>query len=518
MKKTLGCLIALFVFLNSEFSLAQYQFQRTKLTEISFYDFQELVEESKTVESALGRIHEVYPELFDLYLLSYHSRSLQGSSPMSPRAIVFDPSGQFVMSFNGETSQRGGNAFEIMRFLPEQRRFEFREVVFSGQGGAQVSEANPKKCMVCHQSLERKVDDPRPNWEPYNFWPGFYGSVDGFLGVKRSRLRKPEVRNDDLLVAGIEAEEANLAKFFEEVKPTHSRYKFLGDFERRLTVDFTELMASLNFSRIHRLITEDHADVYQKLEPTFLGVLKCGRMMISAEDQAWIRQNSNGREPIYRDRRRSDEPKPTLDGVRTQLMQDQFAVTELSDEEFDAFVRGQYERQLQEYYDYKKIDISEGLFDLFETVGISTSDWSMDFRTQGRFAAVERFGTPSNTRAGFKNAIREHMTPKRFNALPGCDDLRSSSPLAFSAFRHSELARDLLEKKAVKLSQGEAPLMRRCQRCHDGADREVPYLPFHDENQLKLALDRPTRMGAASLRAVIKRRISIHETDNVRMP
>jgi hypothetical protein len=512
-------LVGLFL-LFSFSSLAQYQFERTKKAVVDKQQFEYLIADSDSVEAALERLHSVYPNLFDLYLLSYHSRSLQGSSPLKPRAIVFDPSGHFVMSFNGDRTQRGGNAIEIMRFLPEQRRFEFQEVVFEdGQEvGPKFSQVNPPKCMVCHQALGRESNDPRPNWEPYNFWPGFYGSADGFLGRKKYQIRNSAVSEDEFLVSGIESEESNLKQFLDEVKADHSRYRFLGEFEPRLTVDFTELMARRNFSRIHRLISEEQSEIFEAIEPTFYGALKCGRLMISNHDYQWLRQLMPDQEPIYRERRRSDVPPPTREGVRNRLLRDRFSVMDLSDEEFELTVERVYQGALREQQDYMKVDVSEFLHDLFEPLGVSTSDWSMDFRTQGRFAAIERFGTPSNTRDRFRDAIRNHMGTKAFNELPSCDELRELSPVAFSNFRNSDLVQKLLLRKQQNSLREERPLVQRCQRCHDGRDAEVPFIPFADESRLAAWLDRPLSAGSLTLRQDIERRMSIHAKDSERMP
>ncbi|MEO0337014.1 MAG: hypothetical protein AAF202_11495, partial [Pseudomonadota bacterium] len=430
---------------------------------VDFYQFSALLNDADSVDSAIKKLHSHKPELFDLYMLGYHSRSLQGSSPTKPRAIVFDPSGHLVFSFNGDDDQRGGNAIEVMRFLPEERKFEFREIVFHKGESPSISEANPPKCMVCHQGLERATNDPRPNWEPYNFWPGFYGSADGFLGVTRSRLRNPDIRNDDFLVQGIESEQENLKTFLEEVKPTHPRYQFLAEFEPRLTVDFTELMARRNFERIYRMMTLDHPAMYKSLEPTILGVLKCGRLMVDDEDLQWIRQQLPEREPIYRDQRLSEIPAPTKHEVRETMLRDQMIMTRIDDAQFESLVESVYQNRLKEHNDYMRVDISEALYNLYEPFGISTKDWSMDFRTQGRFAAVERFGTPSNTQARFRDAVRDFLGARNFNDLPGCDELRELSPKAFSEFRRSPMGKTLLERKYTHIQAGERPLIRRCQ-------------------------------------------------------
>ena len=43
---------------------------------------------------------------FENYVLMFHSRSLQGASFQSPRAIMFSANDEFVMAFTGDGTQR----------------------------------------------------------------------------------------------------------------------------------------------------------------------------------------------------------------------------------------------------------------------------------------------------------------------------------------------------------------------------------------------------------------------------
>src|SRR2546422_10811492 len=62
------------------------------------------------------------------YALVFESRSLQGASFDSPRAIVFGPDARFIVTFNGSPAQRGFRVVETMEFDDETKRSEERRV------------------------------------------------------------------------------------------------------------------------------------------------------------------------------------------------------------------------------------------------------------------------------------------------------------------------------------------------------------------------------------------------------
>jgi hypothetical protein len=63
----------------------------------------------------------------------------------------------------------------MVQWRDDSKSFEYRDITFpEGAAGTPVfSEANPQQCLGCHTA-----SDPRPNWEPYNQWPGAYGGND----------------------------------------------------------------------------------------------------------------------------------------------------------------------------------------------------------------------------------------------------------------------------------------------------------------------------------------------------
>ena len=73
--------------------------------------------EVRSVESFLEFLSQSkYKEFLENYVLMFHSRSLQSASFENPRAIMFSPEDEFVIAFNGDSSQDNGNQLEMMEF------------------------------------------------------------------------------------------------------------------------------------------------------------------------------------------------------------------------------------------------------------------------------------------------------------------------------------------------------------------------------------------------------------------
>ena len=136
------------------------------------------------------------------YALVFSSRSLQGASYLNPRVVMYGTDARFVLTFNGEATQRGFASIETLEFVEATRSFRLREIAFAPPPGApvQVSEVNPERCLRCHGT------PARPVWDTHPAWPGAYGERYG------SALSAAER-------AGIEA--------FLARQPTHPRYRAL---------------------------------------------------------------------------------------------------------------------------------------------------------------------------------------------------------------------------------------------------------------------------------------------------
>lgn len=122
------------------------------------------------------------------YVLSYAPRGLQDGSFLAPRVITEGKDGQVLISFNGDPRQEGYQAIEMIEFKDTPvARFELREIDFSS-GRASYSESNPARCLTCHGT---GGTEPRPLWDTWFIWPGFYRSEQAaFYPVEYGHYRE----------------------------------------------------------------------------------------------------------------------------------------------------------------------------------------------------------------------------------------------------------------------------------------------------------------------------------------
>lgn len=134
--------------------------------------------EVRSVEDVLVRLPD---DLRSRFVLMEKSRSLQEASPDAPRAILYGNTADLVVSFNGKAGQRGFQTIEAIEHNPARSTYELRQFDFSG-AKPRVSPPNPEICVRCHRNV------PRPNWEPYPYWPGALGQGPNFSSEESKRL------------------------------------------------------------------------------------------------------------------------------------------------------------------------------------------------------------------------------------------------------------------------------------------------------------------------------------------
>src|SRR5882672_11462711 len=183
------------------FCLAVAASASARAAEFRFDSMRELIE-SRGIRSVDELIQALPPELRSHYTLVFASRSLQGTSPANPRAILFGSDAEFVVTFNGDPAERGNSVVETMEFDSRNNRFLFREIQFPADknGPVSISEANSARCVACHG------EPARPVWDPAPFWPGVYGERYG---------------------AGLSAAESKGMREFLALQPGHARYQNL---------------------------------------------------------------------------------------------------------------------------------------------------------------------------------------------------------------------------------------------------------------------------------------------------
>ena len=222
-------------------------------------------------------------------------------------------------------------------------------------------------------------------------------------------------------------------------KSSHPRYKHLLDpeissYSIRTPGDLTNFLSELNAKRV---VTEiKQLPIYNDIKETFLSSIKCGNLNVSDSAFKWLEKNKKF----------------------TEI---------LGDLESDS-------------------PISQLIHLTFEPFDIDTTDWSMDFKTRGRLAFRERFGSPSQTSNHFLRAINEFI-PEHINF--SCSQLGS-----FSAAKMDRLISQYQLKKSNEIEITESVRLKKmltnCMSCHDGSNGD-PIISFDRPNLLKKELHRP---------------------------
>lgn len=434
------------------YAKAYDEFQAGK--ELSFESLKTLIHNQniRSIPSLLKALKDKNPELMDQYLLAYRSRSLQESSIDNPRVILIADRARLNLAFNGNPSHSGYNSLEVMEYKPKERAFEFREISFSENSEPHFSQVNPAKCLQCHQGGNRRGVDPRPNWEPYTFWPGFFsstGSIDPSKSVFSGDLRF--IRDEDkFLVEEILSEEGNLKNFEKNIKMSHDRYKHLGTFNERGPKSYTENLAFLSGHRMMRLI--ESSPVFETYKWALFSALKCSII-------AWPQEV----EEAHLTRR---------DLIQTKRMARRIYDLKKGEREFAEYSLKSSSSQ--------RLSVSHIITAIFEPLGISTMDWSMDFRTEGgRYAFAERFGTPTLPNQSIKRIA--DMTWPEMQSM-NCDEIKEKALNTNYEEALSRITPMPTEKQLVQKVVG------RCLSCHHKSEISwsmAPEIPFNSPDGLK---------------------------------
>lgn len=141
-------------------------------------EFKELVvaKKVKTIDALLPLLPEVMKKHA---VMAYDSHALNTHlvTPLAPRVIFFNEDVSLILAFTqhpGEQAIRAGqDRLEVISFNNRTSKYEMLDVEFNGSDVPFTSkqpELNPSVCLKCHGS------NPRPIFQDYNAWPGFYGS------------------------------------------------------------------------------------------------------------------------------------------------------------------------------------------------------------------------------------------------------------------------------------------------------------------------------------------------------
>lgn len=193
----------------------------------SFKDLETLLQTKpvKTIDDLLFYLPVKYK---NGHALIYQTQALGQHlvSPKRPRILFFGTSGEFMMTVNshptGKTAKPGDiEKLETIEFVDDKAFL--REIEFDGVNSplSKSIELNPARCLACHGS------DPRGLWDPYNMWPGVYGSLS------RGRI--------DFI--SLTSKEYEFFQDFLAEKKTNPRYSFIKhNYKKLSTLDASSML------------------------------------------------------------------------------------------------------------------------------------------------------------------------------------------------------------------------------------------------------------------------------------
>lgn len=209
-----------------------------------------------TVAKALAAIKADHPASFENYMLVARSMSIQGSTPESPRAVVFDQDAKLIMTFNGQVGERGYDRLELMAFDESKKTYDFREIKFfgdaqadgtfsiSGSGGA------GGRCLNCHG------DDALAIWDSYPFFPDYYGSF-------------AKTSDSPVAIQPYQQKEVEAYTNFVAQAKSHERYQVLPE---KSFAEITEMNSALGRALAERV--RETAKLQMSVMPAFVQALR----------------------------------------------------------------------------------------------------------------------------------------------------------------------------------------------------------------------------------------------------
>ena len=162
---------------------------------------QALLRNNPATGRPVDSVQELLPllprKLRENFTFVYDSRSPFRSSisPQYPRVVLFTDDGRLLLTFTGDPGKPGFNLLESMAYDDQAARFHLQAYLLpAAERTGWRPAADAANCSGCHGA------DPRPIFDSYPLWPGFYGSVlDTFF---HDHIGRKEQRNYRAFLAG----------------------------------------------------------------------------------------------------------------------------------------------------------------------------------------------------------------------------------------------------------------------------------------------------------------------------
>jgi hypothetical protein len=265
-------------------------------SDLSFSELKAILEDKRfnRIDDLLSYLYQAKPDYMSHYTLGFKSLSLHESSKENPRAIVFGKAGRFMITFNGERSQKGYDLLEVVEFNSQDKVFEYREIQFNdlrqlpiGQPYQISKVGGPEgKCLECHSHS-------RPIWESYSVWPGFYGGDDDIPIGAMSKGPAFEHSHQESVQADwnrFEQQYSHQGRY-RSLRPMATSVIFSSDYGARPNADLSAVMTKMNIDRIARILKKKTHPIFRF---AYLYVGACfGRLKENNRNAGFLKGQTN---------------------------------------------------------------------------------------------------------------------------------------------------------------------------------------------------------------------------------
>lgn len=242
--------------------------------------------ETSSVEEWMTKLPELYRRH---YTLMYETGSRHAATPANPRIILFGPDARLLIGISTLPSDPLIDTVEMIEYQPSTATYAFSTLDFKRPKNKRAMPQN-SACISCHGT------DLRPNWEPYDGWPGAYGSIHDTIEPASAEHRnfreliKKRLENKRLAALGPDLLEGQAGKgehdtFYtiQEGGGANSALSILLNFSNRERVARL-LKESPEFPKYRRAITAALLECPQPIETFLPAELKFARSFDEVRD------------------------------------------------------------------------------------------------------------------------------------------------------------------------------------------------------------------------------------------
>lgn len=291
-------------------------------------DLKNLISENPKTKKPVQNMSELLPllpnEFLENFTLVYDSRSpfKDGITASYPRIILFSKDARLILTMTGDPKKSGYDLLEYSQFNDSKANFEFAAIPLPDfEKNNKPLSAENINCNRCHGS------DPRPIFDSYPLWPGFYGSFKDTFAKNHSIAKKEEVDYKKFKSTTANAGIYKYLKFNKKdwVSPFLDPKKFdetkligdLSQFKFMPNTRFGMALTQLNRQRIFRKIMSEKK--YVENEKLLLAeLLNCGPSKVSAKQLEAMKQKV-AKENTDRLTRYKVDPKKSNENINEMI-------------------------------------------------------------------------------------------------------------------------------------------------------------------------------------------------------